>query len=50
LKSRQEYSEKQVRHGGKAKYSEEFFAYHDRNEVFDPILSARDATISLETS
>jgi hypothetical protein len=50
LKSRQEYSAKQVRHGGKAKYSKEFFAYHDRNEVFDPILSARDVKISPEAS
>ena len=50
LKSRQEYAEKQIRHGGKAKYSEAFFAYHDRNEVFDPILSARHATITSESS
>ena len=39
-----------VEFDGKAKYSEAFFAYHDRNEVFDPILSARHATITSESS
>lgn len=42
VKSRQEFAEKQRRHGADRadKYSESFFRYHDRNEVWDPILSS----------
>ena len=42
VKSREEYMEKQVRHGvsREDKYSKSFFTYHDRNEVLDPILSS----------
>jgi Glycosyltransferase family 92 len=43
VRSRQEFAEKQSRHGAHRadKYSESFFNYHDRNEVLDPILSPR---------
>ena len=42
VKSREEFAEKQVRHGElrSDKYSDSYFEYHDRNEVLDPILSA----------
>ena len=42
IKSRSEYNHKRERHGPLRadKYSDSFFFYHDRNEVYDPILKA----------
>jgi hypothetical protein len=42
VKSREEYQRKRSRHGSMlaTKYADDYFSYHDRNEVFDPILSA----------
>ena len=41
VRSAEEYAQKQARHGDhrKGAYSEEFFRYHDRNEVYDPIIA-----------
>jgi hypothetical protein len=41
VKSAQEYTEKQIRHGRNrgGAYSDDFFRYHDRNEVYDPIIA-----------
>lgn len=37
IKSYEEYTSKKIKMG-KKKYDERFFRYHDRNEVYDPIL------------
>lgn len=44
VKSAQEYAEKQIRHGRHrdGAYSDDFFRYHDRNEVYDPIIATAE--------
>jgi hypothetical protein len=44
VKSAQEYTEKKIRHGQHrdGAYSDAFFRYHDRNEVYDPIIAELD--------
>jgi len=43
VKSHEEYFEKRGRWGAQTRYDERFFRYHDRNDVFDPILRGRVA-------